>query len=579
MLDPVVSMSMAMRNHKGAYAVLLGSGVSRAAGIPTGWEVTLDLTRLAAKAAGENCDADPETWYRAKFGSPPSYTNLLNELGKTPTERGGLLKKYFEPTEEERESGLKQPTDAHRAIASLVGQGYIKVILTTNFDRLIEQALTEAGIIFQVISSPDGVDGSLPLAHATCTVIKLHGDYQDIRIKNTKDELNVYDSKIDSLLDRVFDEYGIIAAGWSGVWDTALINAFNRCKGHRFTTAWITVSKPATSAEALIKTRKASVITASSADSFFTDLEEKIRALENSEAPDSLSAKTAVASLKRYLHDPKYTIKLHDLVQTETKRTLGQLSDTKFTLNVSGNFTGNDIAQRVTDYNSTASVLLPLISNGMYWEKQNYTLWTKIIEHTSNIKVVGGLTALIKLQRYPGFILFQAAGIAAIASKNWTAFAELMKLKIKVEGKVDYASNLLSSYEVFEGNFGDFVPVKKKSKILVSRFVRETLAPIFIDILATEEEFESAVDEYEYLSGLIFTDRVGYRGPIGEFILRGGITDLPINCKMLEADIQTNENQTPLVKYTLIKSIERLKEVKKTYDSEISQTARSLMFR
>lgn len=40
-----------MTTSPGTYALLLGSGVSRAAGIPTGWEVTLDLVRKAAVAA------------------------------------------------------------------------------------------------------------------------------------------------------------------------------------------------------------------------------------------------------------------------------------------------------------------------------------------------------------------------------------------------------------------------------------------------------------------------------------------------------------------------------------------------
>ena len=40
----------------------------------------------------------------------------------------------------------KTPTPAHRAIASLVKAGYIRVIVTTNFDRLVEQALTDAGV-------------------------------------------------------------------------------------------------------------------------------------------------------------------------------------------------------------------------------------------------------------------------------------------------------------------------------------------------------------------------------------------------------------------------------------------------
>ena len=51
------------------------------------------------------------------------------------------LKAYFEPNDDERAQGLKRPTAAHRSIAELVAAGAIRVIITTNFDCLLEQAL------------------------------------------------------------------------------------------------------------------------------------------------------------------------------------------------------------------------------------------------------------------------------------------------------------------------------------------------------------------------------------------------------------------------------------------------------
>jgi NAD-dependent SIR2 family protein deacetylase len=43
--------------------------------------------------------------------------------------------------EEDRQEGRKTPTAAHRAIAALVRSGYIRVLITTNFDRLLEESL------------------------------------------------------------------------------------------------------------------------------------------------------------------------------------------------------------------------------------------------------------------------------------------------------------------------------------------------------------------------------------------------------------------------------------------------------
>ena len=43
MIDPQVSLAFAIHSNPGAYAMLVGSGVSVGAGIPTGWQVVLDL--------------------------------------------------------------------------------------------------------------------------------------------------------------------------------------------------------------------------------------------------------------------------------------------------------------------------------------------------------------------------------------------------------------------------------------------------------------------------------------------------------------------------------------------------------
>src|ERR1035437_2283569 len=157
MIDPLISMALAVQAHKGIYAVLAGSGLSRSAGVPTGWDVVIDMVRRIAKAAGEDPGADPTQWYKKKFGKEASYSDLLATLGPTPAERMSLLKEYFEPTEEQVSQGLKVPTQAHKAIARLVARGYIKVIITTNFDRLMERAIEAEGVSPVIVSSPDQI--------------------------------------------------------------------------------------------------------------------------------------------------------------------------------------------------------------------------------------------------------------------------------------------------------------------------------------------------------------------------------------------------------------------------------------
>ena len=49
----LVRLSFSIYENPGVYALLIGSGVSRVAEVPTGWEITLDLIRRVALAQGE----------------------------------------------------------------------------------------------------------------------------------------------------------------------------------------------------------------------------------------------------------------------------------------------------------------------------------------------------------------------------------------------------------------------------------------------------------------------------------------------------------------------------------------------
>ncbi|MFQ5521362.1 MAG: hypothetical protein ACE5FK_08190 [Candidatus Methylomirabilia bacterium] len=76
MIDATDALVFSLYSNRGAYALLLGSGVSRAAGIPTGWEVTLDLIRKLAASRGEDPEPNPEEWYRSVVDKDLSYLRI-----------------------------------------------------------------------------------------------------------------------------------------------------------------------------------------------------------------------------------------------------------------------------------------------------------------------------------------------------------------------------------------------------------------------------------------------------------------------------------------------------------------------
>lgn len=528
MIDPLISQAFSIHSNKGVYALLLGSGVSRAAQVPTGWEIVLDLVRKLAHLRGENCEPNPAAWYNDRFGKELNYSELLGEIAKSPTERSQLLKSYFEPTEEDRQQGTKLPTRAHNAIAELVASGHFRVILTTNFDRLIEKALEAVGVTPTIISTPDAVEGAIPLAHGRCYVIKLHGDYLDTRIKNSPVELESYDKRTEDLLDRILDEYGLIVCGWSAVWDTALRAALERCKSHRFTTYWATRSDLGELPRRLVALRRAEVVRIQDADSFFHELREKVRALEELDRPHPLSKRAAVAAAKMYLAEFKYRIQLHDLVTRETERVYTLSSDEHFPVE-RVQPTYEELHKRIERYEAIAEILQEFMIVGCYWGEQSHEgLWVASLERIAGqVSERGGNTALLNLRYYPALLLLYSAGIASIAARKYGAFASLMRAKIR-PGGIDQPliAKVLTGKVIEGGNVAQKTLGMPGSHTPLSDRLYDVLHEPLREFLLQEEEYQRTFDRFEYLLALVYADwRLKQEGmwfwaPVGCFLWR-----------------------------------------------------------
>jgi hypothetical protein len=363
--DVLTQLSFALFENKGIFAILLGSGLSRAAEIPTGSEITLDLIRRVGTAQGIGEQPDWAKWYREKTGQDPNYSTLLEELAGSPDERRAILHRYIEPTEEDREEGRKIPTAAHRAIAELVRRGYVRVIVTTNFDRLMESALRETGVEPTVVASVDALSGAEPITHTACYILKLHGDYKDARIRNTDAELSAYPAEFDRQLDRIFDEYGLIVCGWSGEWDHALRAAFLRAPSRRYPVYWTVRDRPANGAKELVSQRRARVISVVDADGFFTNLLRRVEALEQSQRQNPISVELLVNSARRYLSKPEFRIHLDELFTQEVDRVLKKLDAADF--DPKAVWSEEHFRARVQKYESIAEPLARMVGTLGRW--------------------------------------------------------------------------------------------------------------------------------------------------------------------------------------------------------------------
>ncbi len=301
-VEPRDALATSMFAAPGVYAVLVGSGLSSAAGVLTGERIVDDLIRKVARSAGAKLDTfepDPRAWWEGRTGTEPRYDRLLESLAGTDAARQALLRSYFE--HDPMTGQAIEPTAAHHALAALCREGIVRVVLTTNFDSLIERALDGAAVTAQVLVGEDAIAARIPLVHAALTLVKLHGDYRALGLRNTSLELGKYGTAQQALLREIFGDYGLVAIGWSAEWDAALTEALESIKIRRYPAYWCTYRGELTdTARRLIANRQACEIATDGAEEFLPDLVTRIGRLS-----DRSRRRSAPSITRGYLFAPE----------------------------------------------------------------------------------------------------------------------------------------------------------------------------------------------------------------------------------------------------------------------------------
>jgi hypothetical protein len=522
-LDPQLALALGISASPGAYAMLLGSGTSTAAGIPTGWEVVCDLIRRVAALHGpeelHEAQADPVRWWTSQGQGEPRYDALLEALAPSVAARRDLLCGYFEPaTQEEREQGIKRPTAAHRAMAELVHEGRLRLILTTNFDHLIEDALAAAGTPPQVIARPEAIAGMTPLQHARATVVKLHGDYLDVgSVRNTSAELAAYDPAMQELLDRVLDEYGLIILGWSGQWDTALARAIEGCPSRRYPTYWAAFNgQISPSGERLLAGRAGHLIPIKGADTFCTALRDKVNMLARMADPPP-TRDVAVAALKRNLR-PGRQIELFDQLNLAAERTIDRLTEDRYPVGLDSwdpLVVAAELERQLADYDSDTEVLAALVATtAFHGDSDSDVHILRVVRRlTSRPRLTSwSVDALGAARRYPALRIVTCIGVAATASGREDLLVSLLSRTTSAtldlaDGEVALLRCLYPA-SVLDGDALKLVPryqLDVGATYPSSRYLRTSCRVPLSDV-TDGREYAAAFDRYEFLRGMMEVD-------------------------------------------------------------------------
>lgn len=508
--DSITQLAFSVYENKGIFAVLLGSGLSRSAEIPTGWEITLDLIRRVAAAQGVPEQSDWAQWYRAKTGQEPNYSVLLEEIASSPDERRAILHRYIEPSEQDREEGRKTPTDAHHAIAHLVRAGYLRVIVTTNFDRLMENALREQGVEPTVVASVDALAGAEPLTHSRCYVLKLHGDYKDARILNTDQELSAYPDGYNRLLDRILDEHGLIICGWSGEWDHALRAAFLRAPNRRYPVYWATRGALGSGAQELATHRAAKAVSIPGADEFFQTLQQRIETLEQSQRQNPASVELLVNSTKRYLSKPEHRIQLDELLSQETERLMAQLDDPQFAPH--GQWSQDEFRSRVQKYKAVAEPLTRMAGVlGRWGDGHELNTVLDIVRglYVHAEKVRNGTTVWLDLRSYPAVLVFTAYGVGLTRSHRWQTLHEFLVAPWPREyrdAKRTVSMLLLGAWKGERSELWRQLEGLDKRRTALSDHLFDVMSEWRSSFAGVSAEFELVFERFETLAALAYLE-------------------------------------------------------------------------
>lgn len=530
-VNPSAPLVSSIQTGRGSFAFLLGSGVSRSAGLPTGREVVKYLVRRLATIEGENPEDDPISWYELRTGNKPDYSELIEMLAPSPAERVQLLKECIEQTSIDQHFYDIEPSPAHDALVELIAQQYVSVVVTTNFDRLIENALTAANLPPVVITNLTTPETTMPITYNRITVIKANGDYLSPDFKNTVEELNTYDEALDQLLDRVFSEYNVVICGWSADWDKALRNALVRSHSNLFSTYWLQKGTLGEEAARVISRRNAVLLRIDDADTALTTLRRDVEALAKTNSSSTLNSESTMVRMKRYIPNDVDQIKLRELLINETEAAISLIKDLEVTRHIREDRPLH-IRERMKVYEDAAATLLKLLIVGAQLSDRpgHNRIWAECVRRLVNrdMHLHNGDVDKINLQFYPALLAIYAIALGSAAAGRVESIAHTLAevtisrplTEFKQFGAVPVTASMDALHiSLFPANVDRSNPRPKSDHLFG---VLQTAAA---GELPEGAQLEDYFDESEYLLGVAGTAQLQpllpyWLAPVGRAVVR-----------------------------------------------------------
>jgi hypothetical protein len=292
-------------------------------------------------------------------------------------------------------------------------------------------------------------------------------------------------------------------------------------------------------------------------------------------------AEDQLGLFKEYLSEPRFRIKLDDLVNASVRATLLRTSGDTFPLDT-GRVSGEDFAARLKSYEE---VVGPLQSKAVLMGKwatpeQRSTLTNMLARMSDNCAAsTGGTTLWLGLRWYPISLLLYSAGIAALSAENYPAFAAIHTKKIDARARAgSTAAEIVvpvveATFDVANTNAWKLLADYKQKRTPESEHLFKVLQPVLDDLLFLGAGYEHLFDRYEMLRALIYADITdGGWGPVGRFgwkySARRGQQDNPYTA--LRAEVAQLRDQWGPLKAGLFRgSYTRFEQTAAKFESEL----------
>ncbi|WP_332450022.1 SIR2 family protein [Methanoculleus sp.] len=529
--DDIIPVAFAVASSPKRYALLLGSGVS-GGNLPTGKKITKDLIRRIADLSGEQIDGDPLEWYRNRYREEPTFPGLFETLRARDGDEEAILDDYFTIPDPEGRRVAPGPTPAHRTIAAMVKEGLIGLIVTTNFDDLMERALLDQGIqpvVITELSDPE----MMSVFPDRCRIVKVNGDYPSTDLKMTPEDLKDYSPKIKDYLDRIFSEYGLIICGWSAQDDTGLVKILagdGAQRVRRYSTIWCRRKDSTPIPEEVVRELRPSEIEIATADEFFEELSSRIEVLRRYDHREPMSVSTAVQKVKRTLREPKPELMLPDLIRDETDRVIGFIRD-RLRYQATGVDGRAYYLATLRDLENITAPLAAMAATVAYHDDTFTDLISDMLVRLINIPPieirVSGIQnihktdqdyieGLSRLRRYPALLVLYASGIAAVRTGHFDTLEAIVRRPKEYRyGGLRKAVPYHDSVNLQEiAGFGaDWITGTDERPGEETDYFSRVIYTMMQGLFPNRYAFNESLDTFEYITGLAYLVELGDIAP------------------------------------------------------------------